>query len=95
MITVMLTSMVVVGLSLTAVQLSQHGLNSTSTDRKRIRAADAAEAGLDVTLSTLQANPYPTMPCTLTGTLSSVPTTASYSVAITYYATFPPTGACR
>ena len=93
MITVMLTSMVVVGLSLTAVQLSQHGLNSTSTDRKRIQAADAAEAGLDVTLSALQANPYPTMPCTLSGTLSSVPTTASYSVAITYYAAFPPTGA--
>src|SRR5438552_611515 len=93
MITVMLTSMVVVGLSLTAVQLSEHGLNSTSTDRKRIQAADAAEAGLDVTLAALQANPYPTMPCTLTGTLSDTPTTASYSVAITYYAIFPPTGA--
>ena len=93
MITVMLTSMVVVGLSLTAVQLSEHGLTSTSTDRKRIQAADAAEAGLDVALAALQANPYPTMPCTLTGTLSDVPTTASYSVAITYYPTFPPNGA--
>jgi hypothetical protein len=93
MITVMLTSMVVVGLSLSAVQLSQHGLSSTATDRKRIQAADAAEAGLDVTLAALQANPYPTLPCTVSGTLSDTPTTASYSVAITYYATFPPTGA--
>jgi hypothetical protein len=93
MITVMLTSMVVVGLSLTAVQLSQHGLSSTATDRKRIQAADAAEAGLDVTLAALQANPYPTLPCTVAGTLSDVPTTASYSVAISYYDTFPPTGA--
>jgi hypothetical protein len=93
MITVMLTSMVVIGLSLSAVQLSQHGLNSTSTDRKRIQAADAAEAGLDITLASLQANPYPTLPCTVAGTLSDVPTTASYSVAITYYATFPPNGA--
>jgi len=93
MITVLLASMVVVGLSLTAVQLSQHGLTSTSSDRKRIQAADAAEAGLDVTLAALQANPYPTIPCTLTGTLSDVPTTASYTVAINYYDTFPPAGA--
>jgi len=93
MITVMLTSMVVIGLSLTAVQLSQHGLSSTATDRKRIQAVDAAEAGLDITLAALQANPYPTLPCTVAGTLSDVPTTASYSVAITYYPTFPPSGA--
>jgi hypothetical protein len=85
--------MVVVGLSLSAIQLSQHGLNTTATDRKRIQAADAAEAGLDVTIAALQANPYPTLPCTVSGSLSSAPTTASYSVAITYYAAFPPAGA--
>ena len=92
MITVMLSSMVVLGLSITAVQLSRHGLDTTATDRKRIQAADAAEAGLDITVSALQANPYPTLPCVMSGTLSATPTPASYSVTITYYAMFPPTG---
>ncbi|HJZ61802.1 MAG TPA: pilus assembly PilX N-terminal domain-containing protein [Miltoncostaeaceae bacterium] len=85
--------MVIAVLTLVAVlatQLSFHDQSTTRVDRKRTQSIAAAEAGLDLALEQVS---QATLPCTLTGTLPTSPTTSSYTVTINYYDTYPVAGA--
>ena len=94
MITALLVIMIVVMLSMIAVQLSEHNMNGSAGDRKRVQAVHAAEGGLDYAFRQLQAGVLQaSYPATGTMTLASSPTTESFSVTATYYATYPPSGA--
>ncbi len=77
-------------LAVLASTLSFHSQSTTQVDRKRTQAISAAEAGLDTAL--LQAQSA-TLPCTTTGTLPTEPTTSSFTVAYTYYDSYPAVGA--
>lgn len=94
MITAVMVSFVVLVLAGTAVQISTHTLSGAQQDRKRVFTFHAAEAGIDRGLLTLQTTGYAALPCAspLTGTLQTQPGSATYSVAFTYYASYPPTG---
>ncbi len=92
LVTVILISAAVATMTIVAASMSVHALNSTSQGRRRIQATPAAEAGVDLAVSQLGQKTYPEMPCTLNGTLSTQPSQASYSVALTYYSTFPISG---
>lgn len=82
MITAILLSMVAGVLTVGATEYSLHSLNTNQIDRKQVQGLAAAEAGLDVAISDLTST---TPPCSLSGTLSSAPTTETYTVTITYY----------
>ena len=86
LISSLMVMMVVTMLGIGAVAIAQHNLTATATNRKEVQSIGAAEAGIDLTINSLQ-NAVP--PCSTSGTLSSAPTTSSYSVAITYYSSFP------
>ncbi len=97
MVTALMIAMVVVIFSITVVQLSMHNSGSSALDRKRVDAVSTAEAGLDITLSQVQtsvidasAGNY-TLPCSVQASLPELPS-ATYTVTINYYATYPPTG---
>ena len=81
--------MIATALSLGAVAMSQSALNNTVTNRKQVQSIGAAEAGIDLAMNGLQSA---TPPCSQSGTLTSGPTTSTYSVTISYYSTFPPSG---
>src|SRR5438128_220874 len=87
--------MVVVSLAVVVVGLSLHNVNSSSSDRKRVDAVDAAEAGIDATLSSFRSVIIAALPCpgdaSLTSTLNTTPV-AQYTVTPYYYATYPATG---
>ena len=51
MITAILVSFMILILSVTAASLSIHNTNESGLDRKRLQVIDAAEAGIDSTLS--------------------------------------------
>jgi len=95
LITALLVSMVVVSLAVVVVGLSLHNVNSSSSDRKRVDAVDAAEAGIDATLSSFRSVTIAALPCpgdaSLTSTLNTTPV-AQYTVTPYYYATYPATG---
>jgi len=85
--------MVIAVLTLVAVlatQISFHDQSTTNVDRKRTQSIAAAEAGIDLALQRVSGA---ALPCTLTGSLSTAPTTASFNVTINYYAAYPATGA--
>jgi type II secretory pathway pseudopilin PulG len=87
MIAALIVIMITTLLSLVAVQSSLHSLNTSSVDRKRVLSIEAAEGGLDLAFKALQS---PSLPCTITGTLATSPTTASYTATINYFDTYPP-----
>jgi len=63
MVTALLVSMIVLSLALVAMALSLHSSSSSSYDKKRTQAIDAAEAGLNSFYSQLQTTPAASMPC--------------------------------
>ncbi|SRR6266511_25890 len=95
MITALLVSFVIVILSIAVTTLSLHNSGASALDRKRAQAIASAEAGLDATFSILQRTSTASLPCTGDSRLHAViPTTpaSEYTVTVTYYATYPPTG---
>ena len=85
MVVVLLVIMIITMLTIFTVQESVHSLAATATGRKRVQTVAAAEGGLDVAMSVLQ-GAGAALPCSIpSGTLSTGPTTASYSISITYY----------
>jgi hypothetical protein len=89
LISAILVTMVVTLLAISAIAMANSSLNSTVVNRKQVQSIGAAEAGINLAINGLQSA---TPPCSASGTLSSGPTNSSYSVAITYYSTFPPSG---
>jgi hypothetical protein len=86
MITALLAIAVAMILGVTVMQTSFHTTHASAYDRARTQSVHAAEAGLDVVLSTLPSTA--TLPCALTGTLSGTPV-ATWSATITYYPSYP------
>ncbi|MDP9342458.1 MAG: pilus assembly PilX N-terminal domain-containing protein [Actinomycetota bacterium] len=95
MVTALLVSFVIFILSIAVTTLSLHNSGASAADRKRAQAIASAEAGLDATFSILQGTSTASLPCTgdtrLHGTLATTPA-SEYTVTMTYYATYPPTG---
>jgi Tfp pilus assembly protein PilX len=91
MITGVLVSMVVLFLSVAVFSLSIHNLNSSAYNRERLQAINAAEAGLDSGMFTMQSNGTATLPCTTDGDTTTTPP-AHYHVTFTYYSVYPPAG---
>jgi hypothetical protein len=89
LVSALLVTMIVSALALGAIAMANSSLNNTVTNRKQVQSIGAAEAGIDLAMNGLQSA---TPPCSMSGTLSSGPTTSNYSVTISYYATFPPSG---
>ncbi len=73
-------------LSIVATQLAFHNQAGTKVDRKRTQAVSAAEAGLDLTLLRLQSLG---LPCQITGSLDTKPTTSSYVANVEYFDSYP------
>jgi type II secretory pathway pseudopilin PulG len=90
MITALLSIIVASLLGLIVVNLSLHSTQSSGYDRARTQAVHAAEAGLDQALALFASSP--SLPCTLTGTLTASPP-ATWTVDITYYSSYPLIGA--
>lgn len=76
-------------LTVYVAQNALHQLNTTASDRQRTVTVDSAEGGIDLAISKMQTATTLTgatgLPCGIPGSLATAPTTASYSVAITYY----------
>ncbi|MHB1445401.1 MAG: hypothetical protein ACYCZV_07075 [Acidimicrobiales bacterium] len=82
LITAVLFAFVATILMTAAAVYAVHELNITSIDRKEVQSSGAAGAAIDLAVSDLQSG---TPPCSISGTLSSAPTTESYTATITYY----------
>lgn len=89
----MIVAIAVVGImAMLTVYVGQnalHQLSTTATDRQRTTTVDSAEGGVDLAVSQMQAATTLTgstgLPCGIPGSLSTAPTTASYTVSVTYY----------
>lgn len=88
MVTAVMVTMVVTILGLVSLRMSLHSADSTASNRKRVQAVGAAEAGLDFALARIQ-KPVFGFPCALTDTLQTSPTLARYSAKITYFDGYP------
>src|SRR5437879_5480950 len=84
MITAILSSAIILTLSITATSLAIHNSDQSGQDRKRTQDVAAAEAGIDVIMSTLQSTPPAQLPCTLTGTTTTAPA-QTFTASINYY----------
>ena len=84
MITAILSSAVILTLSITATSLALHNSDQSGLDRRRTQDVAAAEAGIDVIMSTLQTTPTAQLPCTLTGTTTVSPA-QTFTATINYY----------
>jgi len=91
MVTVLLSITVMALLGTVVTQLSMHTTERSVHDRARTQAVHAAEAGLDAMLVGFESATTSTLPCNLNGTLSG-DQPATWSVAITYYASYPLVG---
>jgi hypothetical protein len=89
MVSVLMATMITTTTVIAAYNVSRHELNRTTQGHRKLSSIGAAEAGLDLALSMLGSAP---LPCNLTGQLNAEPLTATYSVSIAYYATYPVTG---
>jgi Tfp pilus assembly protein PilX len=91
LITVLLITMLITSLLAVVVSATLTNLRGSGLDRKRNQTSAAAEAGVDATLANLQiSTSAAALSCSpLTGTTGG----ASYSAAVTYYSTYPPTSA--
>jgi Tfp pilus assembly protein PilX len=84
MITALLATMVVATLAGGAFSLAAHTLNSSATDRRRVQAIHAAEAGLDAFLNYLSTVPVGAVSCTPAETQNqTIPTTPSSTFTAT------------
>ena len=94
-ITSMLVMVVLTALTLVAVQASFHQGDQTAADRRRVQSVGAAEAGVDYLTKLLESSDTASLPCgtEVTGSLAPAPSVSAYRVSISYYATYPPTGA--
>lgn len=91
MITALLITVVVFILASVAVGLSVYNNNQSARDRARLQTIDAAEAGINQATRTVEGSTLVTLPCTISGQLDANPP-VRYQVAVTYYATYPPSG---
>jgi hypothetical protein len=91
MITAIIISMVVLGLAVVATGIAVTSNNQSARDRTRLQTIDAAEAGLNETVLRVERSAPASLPCTVSGDLGANPT-VHYEVAISYYATWPPSG---
>lgn len=89
MISFLMIMVIVSTTAVAAYQVSRHDIDRMTLSQRRVSNVGAAEAGLDLALSMLGSAP---LPCTVTGTLDANPQVGEYSVAISYYATYPATG---
>jgi cytoskeletal protein CcmA (bactofilin family) len=85
LVVALLVSFVVLLLGTAVVSLSLHNLDASGYDRRRLLSIGAAEAGLDSYYETIERTPAATLPCTLSGTVSSGPSTATYEASIKVY----------
>lgn len=86
LITTVLISMVMLTLGAVVVSLSFENSAHSSSDRRRLQAIDAAEAGIDYYFSQLQSTTPSSAPCSVTKTLSITPP-ASFTVTPYFYDT--------
>jgi hypothetical protein len=92
LVSVVMIAMVVALMTVVAMAVTVHSLDQTKVNRRRVQATPAAEAGIDLAVNQLSTSAYSGMPCTLSGSLSTQPGQASYSVTLSYYSTFPISG---
>jgi Tfp pilus assembly protein PilX len=85
LVVALLVSFVVLLLGTAVVSLSLHNLDASGYDRRRLLSIGAAEAGLDSYYETIERTPAASLPCTLSGTVSSGPSTATYEASIKVY----------
>ena len=85
LVVALLVSFVVLLLGTAVVSLSLHNLDASGYDRRRLLSIGAAEAGLDSYFETIERTPAASLPCTLSGTVSSGPSTATYEASIKVY----------
>lgn len=82
-------------LAISAFYLSYHSLTSASVYQYRVSSIDAATAGLNQTYAQIQSSSPTSLPCTVSGQMTSTTpskSTATYSVKISYYTSLPATG---
>jgi hypothetical protein len=91
LVTALLSVIVASLLGILVMDLSVHATRSSAYDRSRTQAVHAAEAGLDATMSMFASTSTGSLPCRLTGSLNATPV-ATWSVAITYYPSYPLVG---
>lgn len=89
MVSLLAITAILTTLSVATFTLSTYGNNRSALSQARGTGIAAAESGIDHAMSMLGATP---LPCTASGTLQSAPHTSSYTVTMTYYATFPISG---
>ncbi|MGH2578901.1 MAG: PilX N-terminal domain-containing pilus assembly protein, partial [Actinomycetota bacterium] len=82
LVVALLVSFVVLLLGTAVVSLSLHNLDASGYDRRRLLSIGAAEAGLDSYDETVERTPPSSLPCTLSGTVSSGPSMATYEASI-------------
>lgn len=77
------------------LMLVDHNLDISAVDRKRMQAVAAADAGVDVVLNQIEtATGKAQLPCSVPQTnLATGPLEANYTVTISYFADYPPSGA--
>ncbi len=89
----MMVALVAITLSGVALGLAVHTIDGSALQRRQVQSVDAAEAGLNAAYATLQTTPLASLPCTpISGALSTAPAPVSYTVSITYYGEYPPSG---
>ncbi len=90
MVVAVLSMLVVVIICVAVVMLSAHNADSSATDRKRLQAVAAAEAGIDDWLASLPQEQNPSTICTPLSTDLPTTPTSHYDVSIKLYSTWPP-----
>jgi hypothetical protein len=85
MIAALMVMLVGVLLSITAFDLANHSQSVSSLDRSRLQAVNAAEAGLDATVSVIQQSSPTALPCGPIGVDLTGSQLAHYNVTLTYY----------
>jgi len=85
LVVALLVAFVVLLLSTAVVALSLHNIGASGYDRRRLLSIGAAEAGLNAYYETIERTPPSNLPCTLSGTVSTGPSTATYAASITVY----------
>ena len=87
LITAMLVTFIVFLLSGVVVEQALHNINGSATDRNRLSAVSAAEAGLNWAYNKIEATESTSLWATpQTGTVGSGPSSVTYAVTPTYYA---------
>src|SRR6266508_1227685 len=85
LVVALLVSFVVLLLGTAVVSLSLHNLDASGYDRRRLLSIGAAEAGLDSYYETIERTAPSNLPCTLSGTVSSGPSSATFEASMKVY----------